>query len=238
MLYLDMSIYQKKKTIFKSKTGNTWTFYGLKEIECPRCLKKFLPTHPRTVYCKSEECLKLLWSKQYRNNRKGLLNQLSEQNCKVCNKKYRARALNNKGICGNFNCRYIHKLEKNKIWKQERPRDRNRLKHHLKPLNLTVEEYEAMEEYQDHSCKICGIHKSLNAKDKNGASKRLSIDHDHETMQIRGLLCHLCNLALGAFRDSIQNLENAVKYLIGSKSSKKYISEKKIHEKNFIKKVK
>ena len=88
-----------------------------------------------------------------------------------------------------------------------------------------------MEEYQDHSCKICNKHKSLNAKDKNGIPKRLSIDHDHETMQIRGLLCHWCNMALGGFKDNIESLENAIRYLKGSKSSKKYISEKKIQEK-------
>ena len=219
-----------KETIFITKGGMKQT-YKLEPLKCPMCLKNFLPKHPRTVFCNTQECNKLRFSTQGKKLQKQLIERIPKQNCKVCNKEYKPRARNNKGICSNFNCRYDCKIEKNKIWKQERPRDRNRLKHHLKPFNLTVEEYEAMEEYQDHSCKICGIHKSLNAKDKNGVPKRLSVDHDHETMQIRGLLCNLCNSALGSFKDNIEFLKNAIRYLKGSKSSKKYISRKKISKK-------
>jgi len=219
-----------QETIFITKGGMKQT-YKLEPLKCPLCLEIFLPKHPRTVYCNTMECNRKRYTKQGKQIRDKLIAQLPKQNCKICSKEYKPRAQNNKGICNDFNCRYEYKIQQNKEYKQDRPRDRNRLKHHLKPFNLTVEEYEAMEEYQDHSCKICGIHKSLNAKDKNGAPKRLSIDHDHETMQIRGLLCSLCNTALGSFKDNIEFLENAIRYLKGSKSSKKYISRKKISKK-------
>ena len=41
------------------------------------------------------------------------------------------------------------------------------------------------------------------------------VDHDHTTNQIRGLLCHNCNKALGLFRDNAAVLARAVSYLEG-----------------------
>lgn len=41
----------------------------------------------------------------------------------------------------------------------------------------------------------------------------LVIDHCHQSMRIRGILCEKCNQALGLFRDSVGNLERAIEYL-------------------------
>lgn len=55
-------------------------------------------------------------------------------------------------------------------------------------FNLTVQEYDLMLNNQSGVCKICG---------RPPKSKRLAVDHDHETGEIRGLLCGPCNTALG-----------------------------------------
>lgn len=52
-------------------------------------------------------------------------------------------------------------------------------------------------------CAICAI----------TTSDVLHVDHCHTTGKIRGLLCHQCNVLLGASKDSITTLQNAIKYL-------------------------
>jgi len=39
------------------------------------------------------------------------------------------------------------------------------------------------------------------------------VDHCHTSNKIRGLLCTNCNTSLGGFKESVSNLENAVKYI-------------------------
>ncbi len=70
---------------------------------------------------------------------------------------------------------------------------------------VTLETVESLREKQNNECAIC--------KTKGTSQKPLNIDHDHDTKKIRGLLCGQCNIALGNFRESIDFLTNAVKYL-------------------------
>ena len=71
---------------------------------------------------------------------------------------------------------------------------------------ISIEEYEERLKTQNGTCKICHKIELI----KNG---HLSVDHCHKTKRIRGLLCHQCNAGLGFFRDNIDFLNDAVKYL-------------------------
>ena len=67
---------------------------------------------------------------------------------------------------------------------------------------ITVKDYSNMYEKQNGKCAICD-----NSHDK------LDVDHCHETGVVRGLLCGVCNRALGMFGDNIKGLMKAIKYL-------------------------
>jgi hypothetical protein len=71
--------------------------------------------------------------------------------------------------------------------------------------NITLDEYNEILIKQNNGCAICG--KTINGK------RNMCVDHDHETGRVRGLLCSHCNWGLGHFKDNIDLLENAIKYL-------------------------
>ena len=73
---------------------------------------------------------------------------------------------------------------------------------------ISLEQYEQKLQEQAGCCKIC---KSTNP----GPKGRFAVDHCHKTGKVRSLLCYLCNIGLGSFRDDVVILNNAIEYLRG-----------------------
>lgn len=71
-------------------------------------------------------------------------------------------------------------------------------------------QYEMMLKSQGNVCAVCGQPETYTLQ---GRVKALSVDHDHKTHKIRGLLCHHCNLGIGHFRDDPKLLRAAINYL-------------------------
>lgn len=71
---------------------------------------------------------------------------------------------------------------------------------------IDLEEYNKIFAKQFGCCAICLKHQA-------SFNKRLSVDHNHETGQIRGLLCFHCNTGLGHFKDQPGVLISAINYL-------------------------
>jgi len=61
-------------------------------------------------------------------------------------------------------------------------------------LNFTYEDYLQMLEDQGGKCAICGCGIKLKGKKKSDVAQ---VDHNHETGEVRALLCHNCNKMIG-----------------------------------------
>lgn len=68
---------------------------------------------------------------------------------------------------------------------------------------ITEDEYWAIWESQDGLCAIC--------REECKTGQRLSVDHDHGTERVRGLLCRACNFRLGMIEKP--GLEDFLAYL-------------------------
>lgn len=71
---------------------------------------------------------------------------------------------------------------------------------------ISLEQYDAMLQGQNGGCAICGATPGLRSH---------VVDHDHNTGQVRGLLCESCNNGIGRFQDNPALLRQAATYLEG-----------------------
>jgi len=72
---------------------------------------------------------------------------------------------------------------------------------------ITREHYDSLRQDQHYCCAICGIH------EKHAKNATLCVDHNHDTGEVRGLLCHKCNVAIGLLQDNHEFCLNASQYL-------------------------
>lgn len=108
--------------------------------------------------------------------------------------------------------RLYHKLSKSKTGyrpickacaKQKSSYDDKHANHILNTYGLSKEEYARLIEESGNKCWICG----------GGSTNRLSVDHNHKTGNVRGLLCKGCNRQLGRWRDNPDVAHRAAEYL-------------------------
>jgi hypothetical protein len=75
------------------------------------------------------------------------------------------------------------------------------LKHRYK---ISVEEYENKLKEQNYRCAICNRH-------RDHFKRNLSVDHNHKTGKIRGLLCVVCNTNVGVIEEKIEPIQEYLK---------------------------
>lgn len=78
---------------------------------------------------------------------------------------------------------------------------------------LSPQDFERMVINQGNACGVCAEQMT-----------KPQVDHDHDTGDVRGLLCARCNVGLGALGDTAESLERAVTYLRNSATSIKAVS--------------
>ncbi len=98
------------------------------------------------------------------------------------------------------------KRQASREWKNKNP-EKVANKRYKFRYGITLTEYELKLKQQNYKCLICNI------EEKDSRNKKLVVDHNHLTNEVRGLLCHNCNCGLGHFKDNMQILKTAIKYL-------------------------
>lgn len=76
----------------------------------------------------------------------------------------------------------------------------------LKKYGLTIASFSSILASQNGGCAACG-------GPANGKGQTFHVDHDHNSGEIRGLLCHSCNTALGLMKDNVGRLQCLISYL-------------------------
>jgi hypothetical protein len=113
-----------------------------------------------------------------------------------------------------------HAIAEVKRWQQENKEHLNQYRreyrkgreaearegHLRRKFGLTQADYDELFAKQGGGCRICR---------RPPGKISLHVDHDHETGEIRGLLCVGCNNALGQFHDDTQLLGRAITYVSG-----------------------
>jgi len=74
--------------------------------------------------------------------------------------------------------------------------------HLTRRYNMSQEDYELLYNLQQGKCRIC-----------DQFYEKLFIDHNHDSGEVRELLCNNCNSGIGYLKENIDFLKNAIKYI-------------------------
>lgn len=88
--------------------------------------------------------------------------------------------------------------------------DLHRDRRFRKEYGIGFGQYQAMLLEQNGVCAVC---EKPETKVQSGTIRLLSVDHDHTTGAVRGLLCANCNMAIGYACDDVTVLQKAIGYL-------------------------
>jgi Recombination endonuclease VII len=85
--------------------------------------------------------------------------------------------------------------------------------HLRRTYGITQQEYDAWLAKQHGVCAICGQAERFAGGRDGKTMRRLAVDHDHHNGAVRGLLCSMCNYAIGALNHDPELLQAAINYL-------------------------
>lgn len=111
--------------------------------------------------------------------------------------------------CASLDAKLYHQNNRERVLERERNRyhsDKNhsRDKHLRKRFKITLEQFNKLLEQQHGVCAICGGPPVM--------GQSLHVDHDHQTGQVRGLLCGRCNTGIGLLGDTEAGISKALEY--------------------------
>lgn len=180
----------------------------IEEKVCKNCGEKFTPSKNdrRIVFCCAECRI------EYRN-KTGYMDTYYHANLKKwkerqSEREYKDEKNKARRIKYATDEEYRNK-QKNKVKDYFSRNKEVKLSQRLKKFGITLDGYRNLLKLQGGKCAICG------SEIGDSVGNRLYVDHDHETGKVRGLLCSRCNFGLGNFKDSVELLSKAIRYLEG-----------------------
>jgi hypothetical protein len=143
---------------------------------------------------------------------------LSAQGLKKCTKCQQVKSLedfyvNKRSAEGRLTecraCRAIYYIDhvKHDETRKTRAAESRQKSRRRKLYGITLNDYQALLAVHNGGCWICG------STTTSKHHKYLSVDHDHATGKVRGVLCANCNHGLGSFKDNPDRLRRAAEYL-------------------------
>lgn len=129
-----------------------------------------------------------------------------QRKCRTCNKiDCKKFQRNNPDYGKNYRATHPENVIKaNRKFKQKNPDYMLRYNY-----GISQEDYDRLYNKQNGACAICrGI---------CSTGQKLSVDHDHSTKKVRGLLCKRCNRVLGFMEESQDLFKASMEYLASCK---------------------
>ena len=149
--------------------------------------KEYVAKYHKEYRVKHFERKKIAAKAHYTANKQRLLLSIEEY-----------RELNKEKMLAYF--KQYRTLNADKIWED----------HIERYYGVTKELYESILKFQGNGCAICKVSTPVCKR------KYFSVDHNHLTGAVRGLLCSHCNHGLGNFKDNIKIMKNSIIYLINA----------------------
>lgn len=129
----------------------------------------------------------------------------SNRNCKQTNPQSLDSFFKNTASKSGYKsqCKKCHNLSR----ESEEGKNYNINAHLIKNYGITLEQKKDMLKQQNSCCANLKCLKLLNM------DKSTHVDHNHQTLQVRGILCDGCNRALGLLKDDVNRIMGLAEYL-------------------------
>jgi hypothetical protein len=116
--------------------------------------------------------------------------------------------------CGIANLRLARtKKEADALFRARNPDAQRRYNYTKNYQGMTIGAFDSLLASQGGVCAICRNPETNIDNTGTGKLRKMSVDHDHGTNAVRGVLCNTCNRGLGLFSDSADLLRAAAAYL-------------------------
>ena len=179
----------------------------LKPRFCKQCGEEYLPAHFNSKYC-SDKCEIAMKSARMKRMRKW--KGVGPRPCKQCGQKFEPSRGNNEYCSDECRAR-VHRAAW-QVYLETGASASGKLK---KNYGITLKQRNEILDKQGGYCVICGhlLADKFYERPLADEARKPFVDHDHTTLNIRGIICLQCNVAIGMLNDNPDTCYRVGEYL-------------------------